>query len=92
MTKVFGCFTGAAMGRFRIGEAWIVGLGMISRGEVALVIATIGLQTRVIDGTVFSVAVVMTVVTTLITPLLLRLALGKRSTTDSPALPAQRAR
>jgi Kef-type K+ transport system membrane component KefB len=90
ITKVLGCFMGAAMARFSIRDAGIVGIGMISRGEVALVIATIGLQTAVIGGTEFSVAVLMTVVTTLITPILLKIALGKRQEGDTgaPALAA----
>jgi Kef-type K+ transport system membrane component KefB len=85
VTKVLGCFLGAAMARFTLRQAGIVGLGMISRGEVALVIATIGLQTHVLSNAEFSAAVVMTVVTTLITPVLLRLAYGKRRV-EVPAL------
>jgi Kef-type K+ transport system membrane component KefB len=82
VTKVLGCFMGALMGRFSIRESGIVGIGMISRGEVALVIATIGLQTQVIGNTVFSAAILMTVATTLITPLLLRVVLGGRRPVD----------
>jgi Kef-type K+ transport system membrane component KefB len=84
VTKVFGCFVGAMMGRFGIRDAGIVGIGMISRGEVALVIATIGLQTHVIAETEFSVAVVMTVVTTLVTPVLLKLVYGRQPATPQP--------
>jgi Kef-type K+ transport system membrane component KefB len=82
LTKVLGCFMGALMGRFSIKESGIVGIGMISRGEVALVIATIGLQSGVIGSTEFSVAVLMTVATTLITPILLKAAIGKSASKE----------
>ncbi|MGI8553201.1 MAG: cation:proton antiporter [Dehalococcoidia bacterium] len=74
ITKVVGCFLGALAGRFGLRDATTIGLGMVSRGEVALVIAATGLQTRVIGQAEFSVVVVMTVITTLITPVLLKLA------------------
>lgn len=89
VTKTLGCFLGAAMGRFGIRDAGLVGIGMISRGEVALVIATIGLQTGVIRNTEFSVAVVMTVVTTLLTPVLLKLAFGGRRAEVEALPPAE---
>ena len=48
-----------------------VALGMLPRGEVALIIAGIGLTAGVIGQDIFGVAVVMTVVTTIIAPVLL---------------------
>lgn len=45
---------------------------MIARGEVALVMATLGLSNGLLDETTFTVVVLMTVVTTLLTPLLLK--------------------
>lgn len=54
-------------------EAAQVGAGMVSRGEVGLIIAAIGLQNGVIDGGVYAAMVLMVLVTTLVTPVLLRL-------------------
>ena len=54
-------------------EALTVGVGMISRGEVALITATIGLQAGLINTSLFSVVILITLVTTLVTPLLLKL-------------------
>ena len=54
-------------------EALTVGVGMISRGEVALITATIGLQARLINNSLFSIVVMITLVTTLVTPVLLKL-------------------
>ncbi len=73
LTKAVGCFLGARVGGCTNLESLRIGVGMISRGEVALVIATLGLQSRVIDQGVFTTTVIMTLVTTLITPLPLKL-------------------
>jgi Kef-type K+ transport system membrane component KefB len=54
----------------RIG-ATRVALGMLPRGEVALIIAGIGLTSGVIDQDIFGVAIVMTVVTTVVAPVFL---------------------
>jgi Na+:H+ antiporter len=72
-TKVIGCGGGALLCRFRPMEALTVGVGMISRGEVALITATIGLQAGLITTTLFSVVILITLITTLVTPLLLKL-------------------
>lgn len=52
-----------------------VGIGMIPRGEVGLIFASIGKDLKVIDDAIFSAVVIMVILTTLITPPLLRLAL-----------------
>ena len=70
--KVAGCFLGAWAGRFTAVESFRVGVGMISRGEVALVIAAIGLHSGVIDDTMFASTVAMALVTTVVTPPLLK--------------------
>ena len=48
-----------------------IGLGMLPRGEVALIIAGVGLAANVIDGEMFGVAVMITIVTTILAPILL---------------------
>jgi Kef-type K+ transport system membrane component KefB len=54
-----------------------VAFGMTPRGEVGLAFAFIGKSMGVLDASMFSVIVIMVVVTTLLTPLLLRTAIGK---------------
>lgn len=56
---------------------WIVGFGMVPRGEVGLIFATIGAGLGVVTGQVFSVIVIMVILTTLLTPPILT-ALLKR--------------
>lgn len=55
-----------------------VGVGMIPRGEVGLIFASIGKELKVIDNGVFSAVVIMVIVTTLMTPPILKLTLARR--------------
>lgn len=55
----------------------IVGFGMVPRGEVGLIFATIGKSLGVIDDTVFSVIVIMVILTTLLTPPILTFFIKK---------------
>lgn len=72
ITKLIGCGTGAlALGWTNVLK---VGLGMVPRGEVGMVVAQIGLGMAVISTQVYSVVVFMAVATTLVTPLLLKIA------------------
>ena len=73
VTKVIGCGGGALTCRFKPLEALKVGVGMISRGEVALITATIGLQAGLVDASLFSIVILISLITTLVTPLLLKL-------------------
>lgn len=73
ITKLLGGASGVFMWRFNPHDAITVGVGMISRGEVALITATIGLQARLLTPALFSIVILITLVTTLITPVLLNL-------------------
>jgi len=70
--KIAGAGLGARLARLPWAESLSVGVGMVSRGEVGLIIASIGLQQGLIDETVFASVVMMVLLTTLATPLLLR--------------------
>jgi Kef-type K+ transport system membrane component KefB len=67
--KLVGC--GAAAWTMGRRSATIVGVGMIPRGEVGILIATIGLERGILDVEIYSIVVAMSVVTTLIAPPLL---------------------
>ncbi len=56
---------------------WIVGFGMVPRGEVGLIFATIGASLGVVNDSVFSVIVIMIILTTLLTPPLLSVMLKR---------------
>lgn len=70
--KILGCGAFARFSGFNNIESLRVGVGMVSRGEVGLIVAGVGLANRVIDQNVFSIMVIMVLVTTMITPLMLR--------------------
>ena len=60
---------------------WIVGWGMAPRGEVGLIFAVVGKQIGVIDAQIFSIMVIMVMLTTLITPLVLSHLIRRQSAT-----------
>jgi Kef-type K+ transport system membrane component KefB len=70
VSKVVGC--GAPMLLEGMLTATRVGVGMLPRGEVALIVALVGLQTNAISGQAYAVVIFMAGVTTLIAPPLLR--------------------
>jgi len=76
LSKILGSGLGVKAVGFTMKQSLRVGTGMVSRGEVALIISSIGLTNKIIDHNIFSVMVVMTLVTTLITPILLRVVFG----------------
>jgi Kef-type K+ transport system membrane component KefB len=74
ISKVVGCGIGAKLCKFSTKESVQIGVGMISRGEVALIIANKGAAMGLIDTEkYFGPVVIMVVVTTVITPILLKL-------------------
>lgn len=66
--KLIGSGVGARAGGLDTKESVLVGIGMIGRGEVALVAATLGLRSGAIDAGVYSAVVLMALATTLIAP------------------------
>jgi Na+:H+ antiporter len=56
----------------------VIGIGMLPRGEVGLVFAAIGRTLGVIDDALFSSIVLMVIVTSLMTPPLLKIAVGRQ--------------
>jgi monovalent cation:proton antiporter-2 (CPA2) family protein len=72
LTKLFGAALGAKLAGFNWRSSLGVGAGMVSRGEVALIIAGIGLETKLLSNELFTVLVVVVLVTTIVTPPLMK--------------------
>jgi Kef-type K+ transport system membrane component KefB len=72
VSKVFGSGLGARLGGFTGPQALRVGVGMVSRGEVGLIVAAVGVSQGFVSPNLFSVVVVVILLTTIITPVLLR--------------------
>jgi len=73
LTKLIGSGMGAKLAGFNWSSSLGIGTGMISRGEVALIIASIGLQSGLLLPWMFTVSVVVVLITTLVTPPMLKL-------------------
>jgi Kef-type K+ transport system membrane component KefB len=86
VTKAVGCALFARMFGFTTSESVRVGVGMISRGEVGLIVAGYGLANGLIGIDVFSASVIVVLATTMITPPLLRLTFPRRPSVTAPAV------
>lgn len=72
LTKVIGCGLGAKICKYSNKESLQIGVGMISRGEVALIVANKGEAVGLMSDKFFAPIVIMVVLTTIITPVLLK--------------------
>ena len=79
--KVLGCGMGAYGTGFSRRDSLAVGVGMIPRGEVGLITASLGLTAGLVTQDVYVQSVALVLVTTLITPALLRFCFSKAETT-----------
>lgn len=77
-SKVIGCGLGAKICGFRSKDALQIGVGMISRGEVALIVAQKGYQYGMMEDALFGPIVLVVIVTTLITPILLKIVMNDK--------------
>jgi len=71
-SKFFGSGLGARWAGFSWRESWQLGAGMVSRGEVGLIVANVGIGAGLITGEEFSAIVGMVLATTIVTPPMLR--------------------
>ncbi|MFH0971694.1 MAG: cation:proton antiporter [Candidatus Micrarchaeota archaeon] len=83
LVKIIGCGAGAYLTGTNLKESLIVGIGMVPRGEIALIIALYGLTALNVDGTPvlseteYAIIASMAFITTIIIPWMLKWALGR---------------
>ena len=77
MSKIGGGFIGARIAGYSNEEAVTLGIGLNARGIMELVIANIALAAGVIDTSIFSILVIMGLLTTIVTPYYLKYSFGK---------------
>lgn len=70
--KVVGCGLPAAMQRMGARDSLVVGVGMVPRGEVAMIVALIGLAQGLIGQDVYTAVILMSLLTTIVPPIILR--------------------
>ena len=75
--KIIGGFAGGRMAKLSSAESWAAGFGMNGRGIMELVIANVALSNGFIEGQLFTILVLMAVITTFATPLLLKWAFSR---------------
>lgn len=79
ITKIVGCGLGAKICKFNNKDALAIGIGMVSRGEVALIVAQKGSDSGLLNEELFPAIVFMVIITTLITPILLKIILKDKA-------------
>ncbi|MBL7208996.1 MAG: cation:proton antiporter [Dehalococcoidia bacterium] len=92
LVKFIGCGVPAKLVGLSMKDSIIVGVGMVPRGEVAMIVALIGLNQNLIMQNTYAVLVLMSLLTTVIPPIILRNWLFKGKTSGkkkakSPAAP-----
>ena len=83
--KIFGGYIGGRLARLTSDESWTLGIGLNGRGVMELVIANIALTNGFIGRELFTILVLMAVVTTFSTPLLLKWAYSRLDLSSVPA-------
>ncbi|MEY8442119.1 cation:proton antiporter [Lactobacillaceae bacterium 24-114] len=75
LTKVIGCGAGAYITGFDIKSSYVVGSGMVARGEMALITAQIGYEAHLLSSTYYSDVIAVIIIATVIAPFMLKHAL-----------------
>ena len=85
ITKIIGCGLAAKVCRFSWADSLKVGVGMMTRGEVALIVAQKGLDIGVVDPVYFTAVILLIVVSSVATPLVLKVLFTKAPPTPHPS-------
>lgn len=78
LTKIVGCGLGAKLCKYENIQCARIGVGMISRGEVALIVASKGVSVGLMNMDFFGPIIIMVVITTVVTPILLKVVFAQR--------------
>lgn len=82
LTKVIGCGFGGKVCGYTTRECVQIGVGMVSRGEVALIVASKGAAVGLMSSNFLGPVVIVVVVTTIIAPILLKIAFKSKDGED----------
>ena len=80
VTKLVGCGLPAFIFLKNKGRAMKVGIGMVSRGEVGLIVAGVGVSSGALSADIYTTVIIMVALTTIITPIWLKIAYQKEET------------
>ena len=86
IAKIIGCGITARLSRYSFGESLKVGVGMMTRGEVALIVAQKGLSAKIIKPVFFTPVILLIIVSSILTPIALKMLYARdKSPADSTA-------
>ena len=85
ITKIIGCGLAAKVCRFNWADSLKIGVGMMTRGEVALIVAQKGLEAGVVDSVYFTAVILLIIVSSVATPLALKALFAKMPVGTHPA-------
>lgn len=78
MSKIIGCGAVAKLSRYSNTDSLIVGVGMMTRGEVALIVAQKGLSVGLLDPIYFTPVIILIIVSSILTPIILKVLFNKK--------------
>lgn len=76
-TKLIGGYVSGRLSKINRSTSWVIGSGMVSRGEMALIIVQMGRSMNLLSGDIYSAVVVAIIVATLVSPLLIKFFIEK---------------
>ena len=78
ITKIIGCGLMAKIGGFNWGDSLKIGVGMMTRGEVALIVSQKGLAVGLMSPIYFTAVILLIIVSSISTPIILKVLYAKR--------------
>ena len=75
LTKLVGCGAGAKLSGFNLPSSYVVGSGMVARGEMALITAQIGYEAHLMSSMYYSDVITVIILATVLAPFMLKHAL-----------------
>ena len=89
LSKILGCGLGAKLVGFNRHEALRIGVGMMARGEVALIVAQKGLSAGLMEPVYFTSVIFLVIISSVITPIILKVLYKKESLNTSRDIQSQ---
>ena len=83
ISKIIGCGLGCKLFDYTNREALQVGIGMVSRGEVALIVANKGFSAGLIGTSVLAPILIVVIATTILSPILLKMSYTYKNSKSS---------
>lgn len=78
LSKIAGCGLVARLCGFSSRDSICIGVGMMARGEVALIVAQKGLNAGLMDAALFTTVILLIIVSSIVTPIFLKISFGNR--------------